>query len=258
MTLIPILLFFLFLICFLSTLVVDYAFLAGLAYRSPNNTQEDLDGWFGPGIAVDNIDTVEMYRSDYNVTSAVSFKLVTFPDSGNFAYVLIRGTTNNWDMLTDAQLWSAAALLQIHRELLPVGAVWTPILDQLIRAITKIESTSIESVSFYKDTTAFVNFINNQTTTYLGVSVTGHSLGGGLSIITGAQTGVPAVALSGPNAMLSRRSFDPPITQEDLDSKTFVRFIFRCSSYRSAISMFSHRFLHIQIRILYQLVMLSR
>jgi hypothetical protein len=31
------------------------------------------------------------------------------------------------------------------------------------------------------------------------------------------------VALSGPNAMLSRRSFDPPITTEDLDSKTFVR-----------------------------------
>ena len=51
----------------------------------------------------------------------------------------------------------------------------------------------------------------------------GHSLGGGLSIITGAQTGTPAVALSGPNAMLSRRSFDPRISIEDLDSKTFVR-----------------------------------
>ena len=199
--------------------------MAGLAYRSPNNTQDDLDGWFGSGVAVDQIDTVEMYRSLYSVTSAVSFKLVTFPSSGNFAYVLIRGTTNNWDMLTDAQLWSAAAMLQIHRELLPIGAIWTPILDQLIRAITKIESASIESVSFYKDTTAFVNFIKNQTDTYLGVGITGHSLGGGLSIITGAQTGVPAVALSGPNAMLSRRSFDPPISQEDLDSKTFVRTV---------------------------------
>jgi lipase ATG15 len=209
----------------LFLLFVDFAFLAGLAYRSPNNTQEDLDGWFGPGIAVDNVDTVEMYRSDYNITSAVSFKLVTFPNNGNFAYVLIRGTTNTWDMLTDAQLWSAAALLQVHRELLPIGAIWTPILDQLIRAITKIESASIESVSFYKDTTAFVNFIKGQTDTYLGLSITGHSLGGGLSIITGAQTGVPAVALSGPNAMLSRRSFDPPISAEDLDSKTFVSFL---------------------------------
>jgi lipase ATG15 len=95
------------------------------------------------------------------------------------------------------------------------------VIDQLIKAITKIESSSIESVSFYKDTTAFVNFLQNQTE-YDGVGVTGHSLGGGLSIITGAQAGVPAVALSGPNAMLSRRSFDPPLTKEELDSKTFV------------------------------------
>jgi lipase ATG15 len=131
-----------------------------------------------------------MYRAEFNVTSAVSFKLVTFPNSGNFAYVLIRGTTNNWDALTDAQLWSAAALLQIHRELLPVGAAWTPILDELINAITTIESASIATVSFYKDTTAFVKWLLKQNTTYDGVGVTGHSLGGGLSIITGAQTGV--------------------------------------------------------------------
>jgi lipase ATG15 len=76
-------------------------------------------------------------------------------------------------------------------------------------------------VSFYRDTTAFVNFLK-ENSTYSGVGVTGHSLGGGLSIITGAQAGVPAVALSGPNAMLSRLSFDPPISVEDLDSKTFV------------------------------------
>jgi lipase ATG15 len=201
-------------------------------------------------VAVDQVETVDMYRADFNVTSAVSFKLVTFPNSGNFAYLLIRGTTNNWDALTDAQLWSAAALLQIHRELLPIGAAWTPILDELINAITTIESASIETVSFYKDTTAFAKWLLKQNTTYAGVGVTGHSLGGGLSIITGAQAGVrfatrtllavdctfcltysdcyslnkiPAVALSGPNAMLSRRSFDPPITTEDLDSKTFVR-----------------------------------
>ena len=44
-------------------------------------------------------------------------------------------------------------------------------------------------------------------------------------MITGAQKGVPAVALSGPNAMLSRKSFDPPIKREALDKKTFVRIV---------------------------------
>jgi len=51
-------------------------------------------------------------------------------------------------------------------------------------AITKIESEGIEAVSFYKDTTAFVNYVKDQPR-YIGVGVTGHSLGGGLSIITG-------------------------------------------------------------------------
>lgn len=104
--------------------ILDYAFLAGLAYRSPNITQADLDGWFG-GEAIDQEETVQQYRRLKNTSSAVVFKLVTFPNKGNFAYVLIRGTTNNWDMLTDAQLWSAAALLQVHRALLPFGVMWS-------------------------------------------------------------------------------------------------------------------------------------
>ena len=96
-----------------------------------------------------------------------------------------------------------------------------PVIHQLINAITSIESASIDAISFYKDTSGFVKFLQ-ENENYNGISVTGHSLGGGLSIITGAQMGIPAVALSGPNAMLSRASFDPPISVEDLDSKTFV------------------------------------
>jgi lipase ATG15 len=42
-----------------------------------------------------------------------------------------------------------------------------------------------------------------------------------LSIITGAQTGVSAVAVSGPNAIISRASFNPPITQDALNTLTF-------------------------------------
>ena len=103
----------------------DFAFLAGIAYRSDEMAQEDLDGWFGVGNATLDVELVDEYRTQAGTSSAVSFKLVVFPVS-NYAYVLIRGTTNNWDMLTDAQLWSAAALFQALRELLPVGAMWTP------------------------------------------------------------------------------------------------------------------------------------
>jgi putative lipase involved disintegration of autophagic bodies len=71
-------------------------------------------------------------------------------------------------------------------------------------------------------TTRFANFIKSQPEKYAGLMMTGHSLGGGLAIISGAQTGVDAVALSGPNAMLSGISFRPPITADALDKHTFV------------------------------------
>lgn len=216
-------------------------------------TQPQLDGWFN-GSAVDNNDVVDFFKTNITATqSQASFKLVSFPENGNFSYVLIRGTTNPWDALTDAELWSAALLFQVHRMVLPIGEIWTPIIDRLIKLLTSVQPETIRQISFYIDTTAFVNYLKEQVPdTYLGLAVTGHSLGGGLSsklsaspllcgrmkqqhvtpthscsffplapVITGAQTGIPAVALSGPNSMLSKRSYSPPVNGEDLDRLTF-------------------------------------
>eukprot|EP00553_Chaetoceros_curvisetus_P005393 CAMPEP_0204625374 /NCGR_PEP_ID=MMETSP0717-20131115/11143_1 /ASSEMBLY_ACC=CAM_ASM_000666 /TAXON_ID=230516 /ORGANISM="Chaetoceros curvisetus" /LENGTH=124 /DNA_ID=CAMNT_0051641059 /DNA_START=76 /DNA_END=450 /DNA_ORIENTATION=+ len=40
-------------------------------------------------------------------------------------------------------------------------------------------------------------------------------------MITGAQSKIPSIGLSGPNAMISRLTFDPPIEEEDLERYTF-------------------------------------
>lgn len=40
-------------------------------------------------------------------------------------------------------------------------------------------------------------------------------------MISGAQTQVPSVAFSGPNSIISKRTFEPPITKEALDEFTF-------------------------------------
>ena len=45
--------------------------------------------------------------------------------------------------------------------------------------------------------------------------------GGGLAIITGAQSNAPVIALSGVNAKLSRDTFVPPVTVDQLDILTF-------------------------------------
>ena len=82
--------------------------------------------------------------------------------------------------------------------------------------INKLQSTSIEKVSFYRLTTKFAEHLKNDTQ-FDTVQVVGHSLGGGLAMITGAQAKLPSVGLSGPNALISGKSFDPPVLKEDLN-----------------------------------------
>jgi hypothetical protein len=65
--------------------ISDFAFLAGLAYRSENITQSQLDGWF-QGQAVDRQDVVTAWRATVN-NSQVSMKLISFPGLSNFSYV---------------------------------------------------------------------------------------------------------------------------------------------------------------------------
>jgi len=50
-------------------------------------------------------------------------------------------------------------------------------MDKLIQAISSLDTHAIERVSFYKDTTAFVNGVKEEVpTSFLGVATTGHSL----------------------------------------------------------------------------------
>jgi lipase ATG15 len=104
--------------------------MATLAYTSNNLTQGELDAWFGEGVAKDMADLVNDFRNNSDTENvAVSFKLFGFEDLG-LGVISIRGTSNNWDMLADSQLWSAAALMQGIRFILPAGEIWTPILDR--------------------------------------------------------------------------------------------------------------------------------
>jgi len=221
-----------------DTALMDYTFLSVIAYSdsdcktldgTPTDpTQEYLDNWFGAGFAKDEDEVVREYRERNDVSSAVQFKLISFNNltvqtldrEDGFAVLTIRGTNNGWDALSDAQLWSAAWLAQAVRFVLPFGEIWTPILENLIYAISQIQSSSLKNVAYYKETKDFVEFLK-QDSQFRNLRITGHSLGGGLAAITGAQTNTPAIALSGPNNMLSRNTFDPQLTKEQLDTLVF-------------------------------------
>jgi len=205
-------------------LMSDYAFLSVLAYSDTAITQPQLDEWFGPGAATDE----HQYVSDYRAASGdetydVSYKLISFKQSDgskSTGLLSIKGTKTPFEFLADFQLWSSAALFQVLREMLPIGDMFTPIMKHLVTYISALASKSINKIAFYKQTTAFVKHLQEEDS-YGSLHVTGHSLGGGLAIITAAQTGIPGVALSGPNALIGLQTFDPPLTKEALDTLTF-------------------------------------
>jgi len=195
------------------TALADYAFLAMLAYQPPEVFQERLDDWFGQGVATEEVELVQQFRQEvYGGNAAVSYHVVSFENS--LGVVVVRGSTTAWEWLTDAQLWSAAALAQVVRGILPFGEVFTPIIHQLLNGMSFIESNSLDEVALYKQTTELVRYLQ-ATGNYAKIHITGQSLGGGISLITGAQTKIPAIAISGPNNKLSRKTFDPIFSLDD-------------------------------------------
>jgi len=203
-----------------SHAMLDYAYIAGIAYSAPESMPELLDRWFGEGVAYDDVDTVNEFHSSLDIDSVVHYKLIRFPANPEFAIMAIRGTNNGWDMISDAQLWSASILAQVVRTSLPFGEIWNPILEELVSLIAVVQSASLRKVAFYVQTTGFVNYIKSKNI-FSTLRITGHSLGGGLAMITGAQTQTPAIGLSGPNTMITRSTLNPPVTVDNLNAYTF-------------------------------------
>jgi len=205
--------------------LADYTFLASLAYVNNNITQIELDAWFGKdengkSKAVFNETAVEDFRkSELGSTkeTPVVYKLIKFPQEKE-GVVTIRGSTDPVDFMVDGQLWMGAALFQVLRYFMPIGNMWTPIIHHLIEGINLLESESIQKIAFYKETTKFIQWLQ-RSGEYNNIQTTGHSLGGGLAMISGAQTGVAGIGVSAPNTMLSRVAFN--LTVEDLNTKTF-------------------------------------
>lgn len=160
-----------------ETALADYTYLAGIAYNAPESMPELLDAWFGEDVAQDNHEFVDEYRSGLETDSAVHYKLITFPKlNPEFAIVDIRGTNNGWDMISDAQLWSAAWLAQAVRAVLPLGTIWSPIIDNVVEMIGVLQTATLRSVAFYVQTADFVDHLKDKGM-FKELRVTGHSLG---------------------------------------------------------------------------------
>jgi lipase ATG15 len=207
-----------------ASALADYSFLATMAFAAPDESQPLLDQWFGENQVIDDYQYVQEYREATGTQShPVSYKLFTIPALPQSAVVSIRGSEAMWDWMVDLQLWAGGVLAQLTEAINPFGWLWAPILDEMVYIINSVQTDQLKAVSYYQYTSAFIDelyagFGGRQ---YQSLRVTGASLGGGLAILTGAITGASAISMSGLNAMYSRRTFDPPITQDQLNTRVF-------------------------------------
>jgi len=206
-----------------NTSLVDFSFLATNTYRSREARTDALRDWFVDEIYIEHNEIVDNFRDEYetmNRESAIEYTLTGFPDQ-DVGIVSIRGTTSLIDTLVDIQLWTGSSLTKLFRFSLPGGELLTPIFRQMIRFIAYIEDGTLRQVSFYQQTTAFMLYLKEKNI-YSNLILTGHSLGGGIAMITAVQSQIPSIAFSSPNAVLSRDSFGPiSVTKSGLDKYTF-------------------------------------
>ena len=204
----------------------DYNMLAALAYETPNVTGYLLDRWFaGENVIVDETPFVTKWREDTdNVGNPVSFKLFSVPSLPGTGIVSIRGTQTTEDRLINGQLYMSSIFTQLVRYAQPFSWLWSTIWDDLIATVSWVSTDRLNRAAHYRITTRFVNDLVKNNYTFEGKSfhtlrTTGVSLGGGIALITGAQTGAFAFAIAGVNPTLGRLTFDPPIPLEALNSR---------------------------------------
>ena len=203
--------------------IMDFAFLSDLAYAESSVAQQALDDWFGSSQGrYTHIDVEKYPLYSRKLSSKVVFTLIEHRESSGEAeeeerttfIIALRGTIKVIDLLADMQLWFPAIMFQLLRFIMPFGSLWNDVIAALIGSFNVLESAPYQHISYLKDVLAFISSLREKQP-HAHVLLTGHSLGGGLAILAGAMEEAPAVAISGVNAMLSRRKFG--LTKQALD-----------------------------------------
>lgn len=207
------------------TYTMDYNFLAGIAYETSNVTEYVMEKWFGPNEWIDEKEFVHQWKLDHGYeNSPVSFKLFSKVNSPGTGILAIRGTETPTDRLFNMLLYASSFLVHFARVLMPFSDLWNDIYDELVATTSWVASQQLQEIAYYRETTHFANSLLKEGYTFEGKSynwlrTTGVSLGGGLALITGAQSDAFGLAIAGMNPVDARRSFHPPLQMDALNTQ---------------------------------------
>ena len=197
----------------------------GKGYETTNITDYVLDKWFEEeDFFVDETPLVNQWKADTdNSNTPVSFKLFSVPSQPGFGVISIRGTETSPDRLLNAQLYMASVFTQFMELLIPWGWIFNSIYPDLIQITSWIGSEQLRDFNYYSLLVDFVNDLTIENYNYEGktfdtLNVVGVSLGGGLAMIVGSETSAHAIGFAGPTPVLARKTLDPPVTLDEIDS----------------------------------------
>lgn len=195
---------------------LDHCFLAATAYRATIRDAE-VSAWFGAANAsITPFTTSQLDPTGAAARSGLGFGGFYQPANDTTGvpmriFVSVRGTATARDVSQDGLMWQEAIMWNLISSLGPFGSWPTSVKQAFIGMVGDTESAfAIEDPMQYA--TELEGIVTRLQSTYpnASISVSGHSLGGGLATIIGQRSGTSSVSFSGPGILLSARKFNLP------------------------------------------------
>lgn len=212
--------------------LVEHCLLAASAYGTDAHIALDLQKWFvqAPARSSELANSATWVRTKTSGNGSQSAGPAYFALHNNASsalHIVVRGTASAADWGEDMDLWQETALWQLLGLVGPYGSWPLSTQQALIRAISMIGSlvggislhhddpssdgadeggatlASMEGGPYHTDLLRFIKRERSRLPPGTTVSISGHSLGGGLATIVGRELGINAVSFAGPGVSLT-------------------------------------------------------
>ncbi|KAA8497993.1 hypothetical protein FVE85_5578 [Porphyridium purpureum] len=181
--------------------MLDYAFLSAAAYIPVQSIQSVMQIWFPDRFVVARTPqgngTREAYFYDF------------YDPLLDISVIAIRGTTEWYDWIQDADIWLEAGILQLYTIAFPFGLAYEPAFPNAVKLMGGFLDILVEREDrFYG--VPVQQYVKSIESNRSDIVYTGHSLGGGLALILGSIDGFSAFGMSAPGLLYTRGKFDIP------------------------------------------------